>query len=796
MSSRLPAASAPVFLALGCVGFLSSPALASDPVAPVSTDAQSGVSQRTDEAIVVTGTRDQRELESPKATSDLLDTPQTVTVISDQTLRRQNLLTLRDALSTIPGITFGAGEGGGGFGDSINLRGYSANSDITVDGVRDSAQYTRSDPFNVEQIEVINGANSVYSGAGSVGGSINIVTKQPGGRDTATFTGAGGTHGYGRAMLDANHVFGEQLAGRLNAMVHGNDVAGRDVEHFKRWGVAPSLTYGINGATQITAGVFYQHDDNIPQYGLPFAMNNYNFGLLQGVDREGYYGFRNTDTQQIDVAAFTLQAAHRFSDNLRFRNLARYQVVDQFTLVTQPQGTFCLPNGTFAAPASNAAVNCAPADTFLRNVSGTTRDTRNTNLYDQADLTGIFVTGALEHSFNLGVSLLSETFHLDNGSSFRFANGASPAASVLTTSITHPDSLYTGPVNFIQAGAQDGERRNQAIYAFDTVRLSPRWEINAGLRYEHNEGSNRTDTYNTTVGAAAFGQMTPGVTNRNSENLLSYRAGLVFKPIPEVSLYAAYGNSTTPSQAAVNGGCTQTTPPPATGNTCNVDPEQAINYEVGGKWDAFGGKLLLTAALFRNERSNYKVASNEPGIPDQVLDGRSRVDGLSLGASGRITDKWAVFANYTHLESEVVRGKSKFCLANPAASGCPAPDVDPTGRELTNTPNDSGSLWTTYDLPHRLQVGYGLTRQGSYLLSNTLTPRDPVTNAVKPLFRSDSYVVHRLMVSYEVSEHAALQLNVNNVTDAFYLQRIRNSAQSWATPGDARNAVLTLNYRF
>src|SRR6188508_1509894 len=105
MPSRLPAASAPVFLALGCVGFLSSPALASDPVAPAATDMQSGVSQRTDEAIVVTGTRDERELESPKATSDLLDTPQTVTVISDQTLRRQNLLTLRDALSTIPGIT-------------------------------------------------------------------------------------------------------------------------------------------------------------------------------------------------------------------------------------------------------------------------------------------------------------------------------------------------------------------------------------------------------------------------------------------------------------------------------------------------------------------------------------------------------------------------------------------------------------------------------------------------------------------------------------------------------------------
>ena len=171
-TSLQPGKSSSFFLALGCVGFLSSPALASD-------DAQSDVQQRTDQSITVTGTRDTPELESPKATSDLLDTPQTVTVISDQTIRRQNLLTLRDVLATVPGITFGAGEGGGGYGDSINLRGYSASNDITQDGVRDSAQYSRTDPFNLQQIEVYNGANSVFSGSGSVGGTINLVSKVP-----------------------------------------------------------------------------------------------------------------------------------------------------------------------------------------------------------------------------------------------------------------------------------------------------------------------------------------------------------------------------------------------------------------------------------------------------------------------------------------------------------------------------------------------------------------------------------------------------------------------------------------
>jgi len=176
---------APAFLAVACVGFLASaPALAED------TD-ESLVSEG--EPIVVAGQREQAEVESPKATAPLLDTPQTVTVVSDQVIRKQNLLTLRDALATIPGITFGAGEGGGGYGDSINLRGYSANNDVTVDGVRDSAQYSRTDPFNLQQIEVYNGANSVFNGSGSVGGTVNLVSKSPQANDLTILQGAIGT---------------------------------------------------------------------------------------------------------------------------------------------------------------------------------------------------------------------------------------------------------------------------------------------------------------------------------------------------------------------------------------------------------------------------------------------------------------------------------------------------------------------------------------------------------------------------------------------------------------------------
>ncbi|MDP0918922.1 TonB-dependent receptor plug domain-containing protein, partial [Klebsiella pneumoniae] len=112
--------------------------------------------------------------------------------------------TLCDVLSTVPGITFGAGEGGSGYGDSINLRGFSASGDIYVDGVRDSAQYSRTDPFNLEQVEVVSGASSVYSGSGAVGGTINLVSKTPELRDKTTLSAGIGTDSYKRITLDSN----------------------------------------------------------------------------------------------------------------------------------------------------------------------------------------------------------------------------------------------------------------------------------------------------------------------------------------------------------------------------------------------------------------------------------------------------------------------------------------------------------------------------------------------------------------------------------------------------------------
>lgn len=745
---------------------------------------------------------------SVKYTETLLDTPQTITVVTKDVMSQQNLLGLRDVLSTLPGITFGAGEGGGGYGDSITLRGFNASSDITTDGVRDSAQYTRSDTFNLEAIELINGANSVYSGAGSVGGNINLVSKSARLGDATSVQIGAGTDSFGRVTLDSNTDFDNGTAFRVNAMVHQNDAPGRDYETFDRWGIAPSVAFGLDGDTRFTLSYLHQSDENIPQYGVPYFSSF--GGPLPGVDPSNYYGYHNIDTQDIDVDMLTGVFEHDFSDDVMLRSLARYQQVDQLSIVNAPQGTWCLPGGVnpaggaCTATINNVAIPVPPGNFQPNGPRGFKRDTRNTIAISQTDVISHFTTGSIAHSLVTGVSLSREDFDLDTGNLFRTATGASSPLPQM--SITDPFSRYTGPINYIRSGITEGSLDNQAVYAFDTLEFGPRWMLNVGARYEHNKGDTVAYTFNTTAGSPTLGQVTGRTVSENEDDLFSYRAGLIFKPVENTSLYLSYANSKTPSKASVNGSCTPVSSTTGTTGTanCNVDPESAVNIELGGKWD-INNRLALTAAVFRNDREDFKVA--DPGNPanpsgEQQLDGRARVDGIALGVAGQLADHWSIFANVTFLDSEVLQGVSDNCIANPDRPAVPATPTTPAipartgcgnsianpdplrGRPISGTPEHAGSVWTTYALS-QWTFGYGVTYQSSY---EYYTGTGANVGTIK------GYTTHRAMVAFDVNEQLSLQLNANNLFDKEYYTRVRNNG--WATPGDARQVVLSATYRF
>jgi catecholate siderophore receptor len=785
---------------LGCVGFICSPALASD-------TAQSDVQQSGDESILVTGTATQQQLESPKTTAPLLDTPQTVTVISDQTLRRQNLLTLRDALTTIPGITFGAGEGGGGYGDAINLRGYSASNDITVDGVRDSAQYSRTDPFNLQQIEIYNGANSVFNGAGSVGGTINLVSKVPQPNDLVILQAAAGTDDYYRATVDANQRVSDLVALRINAMWHRNDFPGRDFEEFRRWGIAPALTLGIDSPTSLTLAYLHQQDENTPVYGVPYFQSLVNAGPLEEADDSDYFGYRNLDEQDLRVDRLTATLRHEFTDALSVRNLTRWQRVRAVTVASAPQGTFCLaetgrqPVG--AGPDATEGLPCppglAPGSFQPTGPHGRVRDQVNDLLHTQTDLTWVAgETGAVRNVLVVGGSLTWEDYRLETAELARNPDGS--AAPLPIDSIADPAGIYTGPVNRTVTARARGDSSNIAAYAFDTLELGPMFELNAAVRLE------RADARFINVPLPFY---PPGTTSLppdqlaprgQAETLFSYRAGAVFKPTAQTSLYAAFANSQTPAVANVRTDCTQGSGATFV-NFCDVAPERARSYEIGAKAELLGRRLLLTAAVFRNERTNFRVAANEPGAPDpQVLDGRARVDGLALGASGYLTPRWSIFANYTYLDSEVLQSVSDFCLANAGSAGCgnstQIPDPQ-RGDRLLQTPRHSASLFTSYRFPFGLELGYGLTYQGRFATHqrNLLQRRQ---------FYAGDFLIHRLFAAYRITDGLTAQLNIQNATSERYFTAVRNNVNAttgaitggWATPGEGRSAVLSLFYSF
>ncbi len=731
---------------------------------------------------------------SPKYTELLRDTAQTITVIPSDLIQQQGGLLLRDVLrQNVPGITFGAGEGGS-YGDSINIRGFAATNDIQVDGVRQSANTTHTDPFDTQAIEVVQGTSSVYSGAGALGGTINLVSKLPTAADFTALSVGGGTADYLRGTADVNRTFGapdQGMAARLNVMGHRNEVADRDVTSYDRWGVAPSFTWGLNTPTRLTLAYVHEHDRNLPEYGIPLR----NFQPVPGVDRSNYYGFSNVDIERIDSDAVTAIVSHDFGATAVLRNLTRWEDYDRYSITDAPEGRICLAPGQFPlgtnlqAPGSTLRCGAAGASP-LEGVGGATytpggpignlRDTNNRIIANQTDLTLRFNTGPVAHAAVVGLALSRESYSQNTGREYYNPNR--------TLYLLDPESLYdprhtfTQPINLTILGHADSVVQNQAVYAFDTAKFNEQWSVGAGVRYEHNKASYEswaaTPAATLTVPA---GPLVAAATNPlvNNDHLLSYRGAVLYKPVEPGSIYFAYGNSKLPSTSTVNGSCT---------TNCNVDPQTAVTYELGVKWDLFRGTAAFTGAVFRTDRQNYLVASGDPAVPTQQLDGRARVDGVQIGLAGNITRDWAVFTNYAHLRSKVLQSVSDHTLA--ITNGIDAQ----AGNALANTPQDSANLWTTYNLTHGFLVGYGV----SYTSWVWATANDATPTAIYNRATIPGFVVHNLMASYSWSKHFNLQLNVSNLFDKEYFTQLRtvSTTSGWVNPGAGRTATLAANVTF
>lgn len=583
---------------------------------------------------------------SAKYAAPLLDTPQTISVVPQHVMEEQNALSLRQALYNVSGITFNAGEGGAGSGDSINIRGFSANANMQVDGLRDSGQNNRTDLFNVEAVEVIKGPNSVFGGAGTTGGSINMISKQPG-AERFTHAGAGlGTDNFRRLTLDTNQPLpwgGGSSAVRLNLMAHENDVPGRGPVDRRRWGIAPSIVFGLQSPTRLTLSYFHQRDDNLPDYGVPALHGN----PLAGVGRHSYFGWRNLDKEDITTDAVTARFEHEFNGSLKLQSLTRYSRLHRDTVISASHVDLSgLPPGRYK-----------PAGP-----QGYGRDSTSGMWINQTNLTSHFGTFGLGHTLVTGFEISRETYDRStysyNLARYYPANGFD---------LRNPPGFWSGPIARQDSASNKTWLDVKALYALDTIALGKHWDLNLGLRYDWIDGTSES----TPTGKA---------TERadSSDRQLSTRAGLVFKPADNGRIYVAYGTAFNPSAEYL-----VTTGSGVDKATGSLAPEKNKTYEVGSKWEFMARRLGLNAALFQVEKSNARERLADGSY---ALAGKQRVRGAELGVAGKLTPQWEILANYTYLNSSTLRSRA-------------TPERE--GKAMANTPPHTLSLWTTYQLPSR-----------------------------------------------------------------------------------------------
>lgn len=694
---------------------------------------------------------------SPKFTAPLLDTPRSITIIPQEIIQQTNAISMQDVLRTVPGITFGAGEGGNPNGDRPIIRGFDSESSVFVDGVRSSGSQQR-EIFDIEQVEVTKGPSSAYTGRGAVGGSINLVTKAPEAHDFVAGSIGLGTDAYRRGTLDVNQQIGGDSAFRLNVMGHEADIPGRNGPDQSRWGIAPSITFGMHADTSVTLSYYHLQSNDTPDSGIPY--NNPNNGATRSgspidVPRDTYYGLLDRDFQKQKNDIGQILVKHDFGDGWLLRNTSVYGRSTNDYLWTQPddsQGNF-LVNGGIWRRANN-------------------RDSATTNLTNQTDLTGSFETGSIKHALAVGIELSNEK---TNRTSYLVDPATSAADTHNTGSITNgacsrrygigaASNYWCAPVynpnphddweGAIIGGQNPVHVRTntRSAWAFDTMDFNEQWSLNLGARFDSFE--TRSVATTTTTNAVAR--------VKNDSNFWNYQGGLVYKPAANGSIYVSYGTSSNPPGSDAGDGNDGI----ATTNA-SLKPETSKNFEVGTKWDLMDQRLSLTSAIFRSEKANARVATGARGSA-QINAGTQRVEGIEIGASGNITEAWNVFAGYTYLDSKLVK---------------PAPsDLASKGNQFPNTPKNSFTLWTSYAITPAFTIGGGAYAMDRVYGNTANTKYIP------------GYTRYDLMASYQLNRNVSLQLNVQNLTNKYYFDKAFTAHYANVAPG--RVGIVSANFKF
>ncbi len=538
---------------------------------------------------------------SPKYAETLHETPQSISTVSRETMEQQGTATLRDALRNVSGISLAAGEGGAQ-GDNLTIRGFTARNDLFLDGMRDFGSYYR-DPFNTEEVEVVQGPSSAVFGRGSTGGVVNMRTKSPGNTPHLSGDAEVGTDATRRVALDWNQPLahmGTGAAFRLNVMGDQGGVAERDVAENRRFGVAPSLAFGLGTLTRVNLSYLHQTADDNPDYGIPWLFNQ-----PAPVNRENYYGFQKGNFLRTYDDIGTARIEHDFASHFSLREQVRFANYARNALITEAQ----IPAG-LAASTPLSSISVTRHEIGVNSVES--------SLDEQLDLTAHFQTGPFMHTLTMGVEGGRET-----------SDPTRPTYSnVPTTSLLAPDPSQALSGSVAITSKVTTTAKTAAAYVLDSIRFG-KWNLSGGLRWERFDA----DYTQSIAPVAAFHRV---------DQMPSWRAALTYDISQTGNVYAAAGDSFNPSAESLS----------LSASTANLPPEKNRSYEFGSKWDLARHALSLRGAIFRTEKLNAREPDpNNPVL--NVLAGDQRVNGAQIEVRGHLTSRWEILTSYAYMDGKV-----------------------------------------------------------------------------------------------------------------------------------------------
>ncbi|MXV44860.1 TonB-dependent receptor [Saccharibacter sp. 17.LH.SD] len=704
---------------------------------------------------------------------DVMHTAQTIDVVPRELMKQQNAKSLDEALKNVPGIAASVGEGAGGLnGDQFLIRGFPAQNDIYEDGLHDFGVYTR-DNFNYDSIHVIKGPSSQVFGNGTTGGAINAVTKMPMLKNSISGDFSGGSGNYYRGTLGINRQFGEHSAFRIDGVGNSNNVIGRKGVFDHRWGIAPSIAFGLGTKTTVVFQIMHLSDKSVPDFGVPVVQAR---GSTVGrpiteysVPRHNWYG-KDQDRNKTSDTMETLRLTHHYNSHITFHNDLRFgEFSRDFTAskVQCKQGCInALNSGDFAAgeierttPGSSVPMPYKQWSWSVQNVASM-----------QAD----FHTGFLKHQLVTGFDM--EYVH-DARHQYVY-NKAVPQANLL-----NPDSSNAGGVYRIPAGndpkfmpyiAGLGKKPNSTGYGFDTgiflydqIWFAKWISIKGGFRWDRWQSA-----YRVTGGPSSF--VANGKTIANPDQRIPSRsdiinptASLIITPNKWQMFYFTYASSTTPVGMYVTSGAIAVRP--GKGGTLPSDkPQRAQLYEIGSKMSFFHDRLGATISLFRLDKSN--ALTTDPVADSTFNTGdRQRNQGLELSLGGMILPGWNITATYA--------------LYDPKVTSSSTPGN--VGKRIQYVPHNQATLWSAYEAfpntPWNITVGGGITWRQGVWLDNANTARAPAN------VEFDSTLSHRF------NRHWSASLNGYNLANRLNYSSLFSG---YATPAPGRTflARLSMDY--